>query len=117
MRLSSRKTHEYASRMQYPPLNLIISPLEIREEPARPAKHATAIRFRTFSVLPRSSLCLRASVEVLRSEEEAAMPSVVTRDFNELDNPRGQIRLMRGGCAVGFESGGAPTKSVCTHHT
>ena len=23
------------------------------------------------------------------------MPSVVTRDFNELDNPRGQIRLMR----------------------
>ena len=50
-------------------------------------------------------------------EEAAAMPSVVTRDFNELDNPRGQIRLMRGGCAVGFESGGATTKSVCTHHT
>ena len=45
------------------------------------------------------------------------MPSVVTRDFNELDNPRGQIRLMRGGCAVGFESGGgATTKSVYTPH-
>ena len=45
-------------------------------------------------------------------EEAAAMPSVVTRDFNELDNPRGQIRLMRGGslCGVwGFESSWAPS--------
>ena len=46
------------------------------------------------------------------------MPSVVTRDFNELDNARGQIRLMRAARGLrGWKAAAEHPFLVCSHET